>query len=121
MRAPATAELSLLRRWVVARVRLTLRNPRALFGTFALPLVLVTLFDALNRGAHVSAMGDAGGKVPFAQFYTPSIGIFGLGPRATPASFSGSRTRAIRGCSSACAARRCRCRSTSARGWPARR
>jgi ABC-2 type transport system permease protein len=79
MRAPATAELALLRRWVVARVRLTLRNPRALFGTFALPLVLVTLFDALNRGAHVSAMGDAGGKVPFAQFYTPSIGVFGLG------------------------------------------
>ena len=72
------SDLALLGRWVAARVRLTLRNPRALLFTFAFPLVLVTLFSALNSGVRVAAMGDAGGKVPFAQFYTPSIGIFGL-------------------------------------------
>jgi ABC-2 type transport system permease protein len=72
------SDLSLMRRWIAARVRLTLRNPRALAFTFVFPLMLVTVFSALNKGTHVSAMGDAGGKVAFAQFYTPSIGIFGL-------------------------------------------
>jgi ABC-2 type transport system permease protein len=72
------SDLSLLRRWVVARVRLALRDPRALMFTFAFPLILLTLFNALNSGVRVAAMGDAGGKVPFAQFFTPSIGIFGL-------------------------------------------
>ena len=33
---------------------------------------------AQRRRAASAAMGDAGGEVPFAQFYTPSIGIFGL-------------------------------------------
>jgi ABC-2 type transport system permease protein len=78
MTLPSRSDLALLRRWIVARVRLTLRNPRALLITFVLPLMLVTVFGALNSGARVAAMGDAGGKVPFAQFYTPSIGIFGL-------------------------------------------
>jgi ABC-2 type transport system permease protein len=78
MTLPRRSDLSLLARWVAARIRLTLRNPRALVFTFVFPLILVTVFSALNRGARVAAMGDAGGKVPFAQFYTPSVGIFGL-------------------------------------------
>jgi ABC-2 type transport system permease protein len=78
MTLPSRSELSLLRRWVTARVRLTLRNPRALVFTFVFPLLLVSVFSALNSGTRVAAMGDAGGKVAFAQFYTPSIGIFGL-------------------------------------------
>ena len=72
------SDLSLMRRWIAARVRLTLRNTRALAFTFVFPLMLVCVFSALNSGVRVSAMGDAGGKLPFAQFYTPSIGIFGL-------------------------------------------
>ena len=78
MTLPSRSDLALLRRWVAARIRLTLRNPRALLFTFVFPLILVTVFSALNSGDRVAAMGDAGGKVPFAQFYTPSIGIFGL-------------------------------------------
>ena len=72
------SDLLLLRRWIAARVRLILRNPRAVVFTFAFPLLLVVLFTGLNGDARVAAMGSAGGKVPFAQFYTPSIGIFGL-------------------------------------------
>jgi ABC-2 type transport system permease protein len=79
MSVPTPRDLSLLRRWVAARVRLTLRDRRTLIFTFAFPLVLVTMFNALYSGQDVAAMGDAGGKVPFAQFYTPSIGIFALG------------------------------------------
>ena len=71
-------DLFLLRRWVVARARLTLRTPRAVFFTFAFPLMFLVLFTGLNGNANVAAAGSAGGEVPFAQFYTPSIGIFGL-------------------------------------------
>ena len=76
--APRYSEAALMRRWIAARVRMTLRSPRALGFTFAFPLVLITLFDALNGGVTVKAMGAAGGDVPFAQYYTPSIGVFSL-------------------------------------------
>jgi ABC-2 type transport system permease protein len=75
---PSLSDLSLLRRWAAARIVLTVRNPRALVFTFVFPLMLLVVFAALNGDARVAAMGGAGGKVPFAQFYTPSIGIFGL-------------------------------------------
>jgi ABC-2 type transport system permease protein len=71
-------DLSLLRRWIVARVQLTLRIPRVLFFTFAFPLMFLVLFAGLNGDAMVAAAGTAGGEVRFAQFYTPSIGIFAL-------------------------------------------
>jgi len=77
------AELPLLRRWSAARIKLTLRTPRAVFFTFLFPLMFVLLFNALNHGAQLDAI--AGGKVPFAQYYTPSIGVFGL----TMACYSG--------------------------------
>jgi ABC-2 type transport system permease protein len=70
-----TAELSLLGRWINARIRMTLRNPRALVFTFAFPLILILLFSALNGNAEVDAYGE---KIRFAQFYTPAIAIFSL-------------------------------------------
>ncbi|MEA2310366.1 MAG: type transport system permease protein [Solirubrobacteraceae bacterium] len=71
-------DLTLLRRWTLARVKLISRNPRAMVFTIAFPLLLVVLFSGLNGNAKVAAAGPGGGDVPFAQFYTPSIGIFGL-------------------------------------------
>ena len=65
----------LLGRWIAARVRMTFRSPRALGFTFAFPLVLVTLFGAINGDVKVSMNGV---DVPFTQYYTPAIGVFGL-------------------------------------------
>ena len=65
----------LLRRWIVARMRLTLRNPRAVVFTIAFPLLLVVLFSALNGDASVETYGAT---VNFSQFYTPAIGVFSL-------------------------------------------
>jgi len=70
------ADLPLLRRWTAARFKLALRNPRALFFTFLFPLMFVLLFNALNSGTQLDAL--QGGKVAFAQYYTPSIGVFAL-------------------------------------------
>ena len=69
------SDARLLGRWIAARVRMTLRSPRALGFTFAFPLVLVTLFGAINDGVTVTL---AGGEVPFTQYYAPAIGVFGL-------------------------------------------
>jgi ABC-2 type transport system permease protein len=69
------AELPLLGRWITGRIRMTLRNPRALVFTFAFPLILVVLFSALNGNAEIDAYGT---KVRFAQFYTPAIAVFSL-------------------------------------------
>jgi ABC-2 type transport system permease protein len=71
-------DFDLLRRWITARVKMTLRTPRAVVFTFAMPLLLLVLFNSLNVGTRVAAAGDIAGQVNFAQFYTPSIGIFGL-------------------------------------------
>jgi ABC-2 type transporter len=68
---------SLLGRWLRARVRIQLRTGRAVVFTFAFPLVLILPFNGLNGNAKVGAVGAAG-QVPFAQFYTPSIGIFSV-------------------------------------------
>jgi ABC-2 type transport system permease protein len=72
------ADLTLLRRWTAARLRLIRRNPRLVFLTFAFPLVMLVLLNGLNGNTRVAAAGPALGKVAFAQFFTPSIGIFGL-------------------------------------------
>jgi ABC-2 type transport system permease protein len=69
-------DLTLLVRWIAARVRLMLRNPRVTFFTFAFPLMFLVIFSALN--GNVMVEGAGGGDVRFAQFYAPSIGIFGL-------------------------------------------
>jgi ABC-2 type transport system permease protein len=67
--------IALTQRWVLARIRLTARNPRALVFTFAFPLILIVLFSALNGNAKVDAYGE---NIRFAQFYTPAIAIFSL-------------------------------------------
>lgn len=71
----STAELPLAGRWIAGRIKMTLRNPRALVFTFAFPLILVVLFSALNGNAEVDAYGE---KLRFAQFYTPAIAVFSL-------------------------------------------
>jgi ABC-2 type transport system permease protein len=73
--AARASDFRLLGLWVAARVRMNLRSPRALGFTFAFPVVLVTLFGAINSGVEVT-LADA--KVPFTQYYTPAIGVFGL-------------------------------------------
>jgi ABC-2 type transport system permease protein len=77
MTLPTQSDLALLGRWLRARVRIQLRTGRAVVFTFAFPLVLLVLFNGLNGNATVDAVGAAG-QVKFAQFYTPSIGIFSL-------------------------------------------
>jgi ABC-2 type transport system permease protein len=77
MTLPTRSDLALLGRWLRARVRIQLRTGRAVVFTFAFPLVLLVLFNGLNGNATVDAVGAAG-QVKFAQFYTPSIGIFSL-------------------------------------------
>jgi ABC-2 type transport system permease protein len=72
------SDLPLLRRWIAARVRAMLRNPRVTFFTFAFPLMFLLIFGGLNGDAMVAAAGPAGGDVRFTQFYTPAIGVFGL-------------------------------------------
>jgi ABC-2 type transport system permease protein len=67
--------IALTQRWVAARVRLTVRNPRALVFTFAFPLILIVLFSGLNGNTEIAAYGE---QVRFAQFYTPAIAMFSL-------------------------------------------
>ena len=57
------SDLPLLGRWIAARVRMTLRTPRALGFTFAFPLVLVMLFSAINAGVEVTARAATTGPV----------------------------------------------------------
>jgi ABC-2 type transport system permease protein len=80
---PRASDLTLLRRWVVARVRLTLRSSRATFFTFVFPLLLLALLDATSGDSKLTVPG---GEVDFAQYFTPSIAIYALsvGCYATP-------------------------------------
>jgi ABC-2 type transport system permease protein len=68
------SDLALSWLWLKGRLRLMLRTPRTTFFTIVFPLILLVLFDGLND----SRVRVAGGKVPFAQFFTPSIAIFAL-------------------------------------------
>jgi ABC-2 type transport system permease protein len=67
--------VALTTRWIAARMRLLLRNPRAVVFTFAFPLLLLVLFSALNADTDVKTYGE---NVSFAQFYTPAIACFSL-------------------------------------------
>jgi ABC-2 type transport system permease protein len=75
MEALRRSELPLLRRWIQARLLVTLRTPRAAFFTFVFPLILLVLLNATSKGRTVDVPG---GKVDFAQYFTPSIAIYGL-------------------------------------------
>ncbi|HET6642945.1 MAG TPA: ABC transporter permease [Gaiellaceae bacterium] len=69
------SDLQLLARWIHARVRVILRTPRTAFFGLIFPLILLALLNATNSGSSVTV---AGGKVDFAQYFTPSIGIYAL-------------------------------------------
>ena len=58
--------------WLKGRLRLLTRTPRTTFFTFVFPLILLLLLDSLNS----SNVAVPGGKVAFAQFFTPSIASF---------------------------------------------
>ena len=51
------------------------RTPRATFFTFVFPLILLVMFDALERLARDRRPAAT---IPFAQFFTPSIAIFAM-------------------------------------------
>jgi ABC-2 type transport system permease protein len=60
--------------WFKGRVRLMARTPRTTFFTFVFPLILLVLLNALND----SKVEVLGGRIPFAQFFTPSVAIFAM-------------------------------------------
>jgi ABC-2 type transport system permease protein len=69
------ADLTLFVRWLGARLRAISRTPRATFFTFVFPLILLVLLNSTGSGGTVQVPG---GKVDFAQYYTPSIGVYAL-------------------------------------------
>jgi ABC-2 type transport system permease protein len=71
-------DVALLWRWTRTRLTLMRRTPRAVFFTFVFPLMFLLLFASLNGDTRLDAFAG-GGTISFAQFYTPSIGVFGLG------------------------------------------
>jgi ABC-2 type transport system permease protein len=68
-------ELGLLVRWIRARLLVIRRTPRAAFFTIVFPLVLLALLNATSGSSKVSVPG---GKVAYAQYFAPSIGIYAL-------------------------------------------
>ena len=68
------SDVTLVRLWLGARLRLVARNPRATFFTIVFPLILLLLLDSLGGGN----VPVPGGTVAYAQYITPSIAIFAL-------------------------------------------
>jgi ABC-2 type transport system permease protein len=75
METVRSTDLRLLRRWVLARLLAVRRTPRAAFFTLIFPLVLLVLLNATGSGGTVDVPC---GKVDFAQYFTPSIGVYAL-------------------------------------------
>ena len=75
MEAVRSSDLRLLRRWVVARLLSIRRTPRVAFFTLIFPLILLVLLNSTGSGSTVDVPG---GKVDFAQYFTPSIGVYAL-------------------------------------------
>jgi ABC-2 type transport system permease protein len=69
------SDLVLLRHWTAARLKSTLRTPRAAFFTIVFPLILLALLNATSGDSEVTV---AGGKVSFAQYFAPSLAVYGL-------------------------------------------
>ena len=69
------SELQLLWRWLTARLRAIRRTPRAAFFTVVFPLILLGLLNSTGSGSTVDVPG---GEVDFAQYFTPSIGVYAL-------------------------------------------
>jgi len=67
--------LSLFGLWTAQQIRQLLRNREASFFTVVFPLLFLVLFAGLNRGGKVEVPG---GRVAFAQYFTPSIATFAV-------------------------------------------
>jgi ABC-2 type transport system permease protein len=67
--------LNLFGLWTAQQIRQLLRNREASFFTVVFPLLFLVLFAGLNRGGKVDVPG---GKVSFAQYFTPSIATFAV-------------------------------------------
>jgi ABC-2 type transport system permease protein len=67
------SDLTLLRRWALARLLAIRRTPRAAFFTLAFPIILLVLLNSTGSGSKVTVPG---GEVDFAQYFTPSIGVY---------------------------------------------
>jgi ABC-2 type transport system permease protein len=68
------SDLRLLGIWIRAGLRTLVRTPRAAFFTFVFPAVLLVFIDGRAGGT----VSGAGGRVDSAQYFTPSLAIFGL-------------------------------------------
>jgi ABC-2 type transport system permease protein len=68
------SDLQLLVVWIRAGIRTLLRTPRAAFFTFVFPAVLLVFIDGTASGT----VTGAGGRVEAAQYFTPSLAVFGL-------------------------------------------
>jgi ABC-2 type transport system permease protein len=68
------SDLRLLAVWTRAGLRAFTRTPRAAFFTFVFPAVLLLFIDGTTSGS----VTGAGGRVDAAQYFTPSLGVFGL-------------------------------------------
>jgi ABC-2 type transport system permease protein len=68
------SDLRLLALWTRAGLRTLRRTPRTAFFTFVFPAVLLVFIDGTSSGT----VSGAGGRVDAAQYFTPSLGIFGL-------------------------------------------
>jgi ABC-2 type transport system permease protein len=60
--------------WTQAALKTVVRTPRSAFFTLIFPVVLLVLIEASGSGT----VNAPGGKVDFAQYFTPSLAIFGL-------------------------------------------
>jgi ABC-2 type transport system permease protein len=68
------SDLRLLGVWIRAGLRAFVRTPRAAFFTFVFPTVLLVFIDGTTSGT----VSGPGGPVQAAQYFTPSLAIFGL-------------------------------------------
>lgn len=68
------SDLRLLGVWIRAGLRALVRTPRAAFFTFIFPAVLLVFVDGTSSGT----VTGAGGRVDAAQYFTPSLAVFGL-------------------------------------------
>jgi ABC-2 type transport system permease protein len=68
------SDLRLLGVWIRAGLLTLKRTPRAAFFTFVFPAVLLVFIDGTASGT----VSGAGGRVEAAQYFTPSLGVFGL-------------------------------------------
>jgi ABC-2 type transport system permease protein len=68
------SDLRLLGIWTRAGLRALVRTPRAAFFTFIFPAVLLVFVDGTSSGT----VHGAGGRVDAAQYFTPSLAVFGL-------------------------------------------